>query len=202
MLRIFSIVFIAVITLVVGVLGFRGEKFSEPPRRLFPDMDEMDYVDAQTNSSYFADGMGARIPVAGTQPRGFENGGDVQFSGDATYYTSGAIGDYFGNGLPEELELDKESVVALVNRGKERYAIYCAVCHGEGADGKGIVTNYQFPNVANLLESRFASNTYPDGQLFNVISEGKGLMSGYAYNIPVKDRWAIIAYIRSLQAAK
>ena len=202
MLRIFFISFIALVALVVGVFGFRGEKFSEPPRRLFPDMDEMDYVGEQASSSYFADGSGSRLPVAGTQPTSLAFGGDVAFSGDETYYTSGRIGDLFGEGMPADLHLDEESAVALINRGKERYEIYCAVCHSEAGNGKGIVTNYQFPNVANLLEDRFAAGTYPDGKIFDVISNGKGLMSGYGYNLPVKDRWAIVSYIRTLQSAK
>jgi len=201
MLRIFFIIFTALVVTVIGVFGFRGEKFSEPPRRLFPDMDEMDFVDAQKPSAYFADGSGSRKPVAGTQPRGFINGGDVIFSGDASYYTSGLIGGYYGNGMPTELGLNKDSAEGLINRGKDRYNIYCAVCHSEQGDGKGIVTNYQFPNVANFHEDRFASEVYPDGQIFEVISNGKGLMSGYGYNIPIKDRWAIISYVRTLQAA-
>jgi len=201
MLRIFFIIYAALVVTVVGVFGFRGEKFSEPPRRLFPDMDEMDYVKAQKPSDYFADGAGARIPVAGTQPRGFVNGGDVAFSGDESYFTSGAIGGYYGNGMPTELNLTKDNAESLINRGKERYDIYCAVCHSEAGNGKGIVTNYQFPNVANLTEARFESSVYPDGQIFEVISNGKGLMSGYGYNIPVKDRWAIVSYVRALQSA-
>jgi hypothetical protein len=57
--------------------------------------------------------------------------------------------------------------------------------------------------IANLNAAQpFSAETYPDGRLFEVITNGKGMMSGYGYNIPVRDRWAIVAYVRTLQAAK
>ena len=59
-----------------------------------------------------------------------------------------------------------------------------------------MVGNFIVADLAN-----FPQSTYPDGQMFETISKGKGMMSGYSYNIPVKDRWAIIAYVRALQAA-
>ena len=72
-------------------------------------------------------------------------------------------------------------------------------CHGEAADGKGIVAVIGIPAVPSLMN--FPKPNYPDGKMFETITKGKGLMSGYGYNIPVNDRWAIIAYVRALQAA-
>ena len=108
---------------------------------------------------------------------------------------------YYGEGLPKEVKLDKN----LLERGKQRYGIYCAVCHAESGDGNGVVRPFgnggQIP-IANLHEARFAETSYPDGEVFSVITMGKGLMGGYGGSIPAKDRWAIIAYVRALQKAK
>jgi mono/diheme cytochrome c family protein len=106
--------------------------------------------------------------------------------------------------MPEELKLTDESAGELIRRGKERFGIYCAVCHGASGDGNGITAQYGVPvaNNVNAKLNAISPETYPDGRLFEVITNGKGLMGGYGYNIPVRDRWAIIAYIHTLQAAK
>lgn len=211
-MRYFFLIYALVALMVVGIFGLRGQKFSKPPVRIFPDMDEQDKVKAQVPSDFFADGKGSRLPVTQTQPRGFnaeghsELGGipEYEFGGQIGYYTTGHVGDYYGVGMPEELKLTEESAGELVRRGKERYGIYCAVCHGKSGNGNGITAQYGVPVAANVNAklNAISPETYPDGRLFEVISKGKGQMSGYAYNIPVRDRWAIIAYIRALQAAK
>jgi mono/diheme cytochrome c family protein len=196
--------------LVVGIFGLRGQKFSKPPVRIFPDMDEQDKIKAQKPSGFFADGLGSRLPIAQTQPRGFnpdgakEIGGipEHEFGGQSGYYYTGEVGDYYGSGMPEELGLTAENASQLIERGKERYGIYCAICHGASGDGQGITANYGVPGIANLQLPTFNAETYPDGRMYHTITLGKGMMSGYGYNIPVRDRWAIIAYVRTLQAAK
>jgi mono/diheme cytochrome c family protein len=203
--------FYAIIAIsVVGIFKYRGHSFSEPPIRVFPDMDDQDVLKAQKQESFFANGQGARQPVANTTPLGFQKDGassrggipEYEFSGGTGYYYTGQIGDYFGNGMPEELGLTAESAPALLRRGEERYGIYCAPCHGKSGDGAGITSLYGVPGIANLNLPTFKADTNPNGRLFETISKGKGNMSGYAYNIPVRDRWAIIAYIRALQVAK
>ena len=104
--------------------------------------------------------------------------------------------------MPEELKLTAEGASALIQRGKERYGIYCAVCHGASGDGQGITGTYGVPGIANFHSDTFKSATYPDGRMFEVITHGKGMMGPYGYNIPVNDRWAIVAYVRTLQLAK
>ena len=91
---------------------------------------------------------------------------------------------------------------ALLRRGQDRYAVFCAICHGAPGDGNGTISNYMAAKIANLHEPRFASGEYPDGKLYHVITYGQGLMSGYGASIPVRDRWAIVAYVRALQDAK
>ena len=200
--------------LIVGMFGSRGHKFNETPIEIFNDMDRQDRVNAQSTSDFFADGVGARKPVDGTFPIGFSipdkpfsEGDAVEdgFSLTGTYFNSGQIGDYYGDGLPKEIKLDNQ----FLERGKQRYAIYCAVCHADSGDGNGVIRPFgnggQIP-IANLHDARLSDpsnpNYSPDGEIFSVITMGKGLMGGYGGAIPARDRWAIIAYLRVLQKAK
>lgn len=209
-MRYFFLIYALVALTVVGIFGLRGQKFEKPPVRIFPDMDDQDKLKAQKPDLFFSNEQGGRLPVSGTQPRGFNPEGarsqggipEYEFGGQTGYYQTGHINDYFGNGMPEELGLTAENSGELVRRGKERFAIYCAVCHGKTGDGQGMTANFGVPGIANLLQPTFSREGYPDGRLFEVISQGKGNMSGYAYNIPVRDRWAIVAYVRALQTAK
>lgn len=86
---------------------------------------------------------------------------------------------------------------SLVTRGKERYQIYCSPCHGSDGRGQGILSRYSSVKAANLLEERI--RRMPDGQIYYIITNGSGLMSGYRYPIQPRDRWAIVAYVRKLQ---
>ncbi len=200
-MRYFFLAFALIIVMVISFFGFRGQLFSGTPLRLFPDMDDQDYVKTQKPSSFFADGMGSRKPVAGTVPRGFESDGSgPSFGNSDTYIDTGKMGDAYGDGMPEELGLNDEITVGFLRHGQERYKISCMPCHGEAGNGKGTVAVIGIPTVANLMS--FSKDTYPDGKMFEAITKGKGLMAGYGYNIPVNDRWAIIAYVRTLQAAR
>jgi mono/diheme cytochrome c family protein len=211
-MRYFFLAYALIALLVVGIFGLRGQKFSKPPVRIFPDMDEQDKLKTQKPSSFFADGQGDRLPVARSFPRGFNPDGELnvggipeyEFGGGTGYYHTGHVGDYFGNGMPGELNLTADSAAELIRRGEERFGIYCAVCHGASGDGNGITANYGVPVAANpnAKLNALTQESYPDGRLYDVITNGKGLMGPYGYNIPVRDRWAIIAYIHTLQAAK
>jgi mono/diheme cytochrome c family protein len=86
----------------------------------------------------------------------------------------------------------------LMRRGQERYNIYCSPCHGREADGNGITKKLgAMPTVANLHDKRIVE--FADGEIFYVISNGRNTMGAYGPNVPVEDRWAIIAYLRALQ---
>jgi len=209
-MRYFFIIYAIIALLVVGIFGFRGQHSSKPPIRIFPDMDEQDKLRAQKPEPFFADGHGGRLPVHDTQPRGFNEEGarviggipEYEFGGQTGYYYSGTLDDYFGTGMPAELELTADNAAALIRRGQERYNIYCSACHGASGDGLGITSKYGVPGIANLHGDPFKAPSYPDGRMFDVITKGKGMMGSYGANIPVRDRWAIIAYVRTLQAAK
>ncbi len=204
-MKYFFLSFLAVALLVVGIFGFRGDKFSQPPIEVFPDMDDQDKIRAQKPSGFFADGMGSRKPIVGTIPNSGDNGVlPVEFSeGRDGYYFTGELDGTYGNGMPEELSLKEESdSVALLGRGKDMYGVHCAICHGDTGDGKGVVGHYfAKANVVVASIHNFPQSSHPDGYIYHVIGNGKGNMGGYKHNLPVRDRWAIVAYLRTLQAA-
>jgi mono/diheme cytochrome c family protein len=206
----FFLAYAIVAALVIGLLPMRGEKSPKTPLRLFPDMDDQDKLKAQKPSHFFADGVGGRHPVDGTHPLGFlpdgktELGGipEYEFSGGTGYYETGGIDGYFSNGMPEELGLTKDNVEAFLRRGQEVYLINCMPCHGSSGNGLGITANYGVPGIANLTLESFQKPKYPDGRLYHVITNGWNNMGGYKHNISLRDRWAVVAYVRALQAAR
>jgi len=200
-MRYFFLAYALIIVMVISFFGFRGQNFSGTPLRLFPDMDDQDKVKTQSANAFFADGMGARLPVVGTVPRGFEpDGSGPSFGNNTSYHHTGKMGDAYGDGIPKELGLKDGDTAAFLRHGEERFNVSCMPCHGESGNGKGTVAVLGIPTVADLMN--FPKSTYPDGKMFETITQGKGQMSGYGYNVPVDDRWAIIAYVRALQAAR
>jgi len=209
MLRYFFISLTLAVIAVMAIAGFRGEKSRKAPIEIFPDMDRQPRFNAQHKSNFYADGRAARQHVEGTVPQGFVQpglydttqgnnarrlDGPAGFSNFPAYIDTGRAGEVWGDGIPLEL------TAALLERGRERYNISCAVCHGAVGDGNGVVSKYGFGGIANLLEARF--RTMPDGQIFQTITHGKGNMGAYGSNITVEDRWAIIAYMRALQKSQ
>lgn len=210
--RYFLLLLVFVSLLVLGIAGLRDYSFlphktKRPPIELFPDMVRQDKVKAQAPSDFFADGRGARTPIAGTVPMGYtqptavaaSGGGAVMdgpyevviFSGKEDYANTGKVGTNWGNGLPFE------ATQATIQRGHDRYQIQCAVCHGATGTGNGIATKYGLVGVANLQQQRLSDMS--DGEIYNTLVNGKNTMLGYGASVQVPDRWAIIAYIRTLQ---
>lgn len=106
-------------------------------------------------------------------------------------------------GLPPQIVPSE----ALLRRGQNRYNIFCAPCHGYDGRGNGTIRKRSEEvgnvlNVANIVEPGAKRPLMPNGQLFNVISNGAGTMAGYAAQIPHADRWAIVLYVRALQRAQ
>lgn len=201
-MRYFFLAYALIIVMVISFFGFRGQTFSSTPLRLFPDMDDQDKAKTQSENAFFADGMSARKPVAGTVPRGFESDGSgISFGNSTAYSHTGKIGDAYGEGIPfAELGLEGINPEAFLRHGQERFNVSCLPCHGESGNGKGLAAVIGKIPATDL--TGFVQPTYPDGKMFETITQGKGLMGGYGYNIPIKDRWAIVAYVRALQAAR
>jgi mono/diheme cytochrome c family protein len=211
MLRGFLLLFVLTGVALVAILGFRGQKGSQPPFELFPDMVRQVKVRAQAPLGFFADGRGPRLPVAGTVPIGYEmpnpentpSGAPpgellshqrVAFSAGTDYYNTGKMGDRWGTGIPIEV------TPQLMERGRERFNITCAMCHGATATGNGITKQYGLATVVTLQDDRIRKMA--DGEIFNTLTNGKNTMMAYGPNIMVADRWAIIAYLRALQRSQ
>jgi mono/diheme cytochrome c family protein len=173
------------LTFVVALTGCaRGCTSSRPPIHLNPSMDDQPKALPQTASRFFYDGASMRLPVPGTIPIG-------GLKEDAAFFTGkGADGKFLAT-IPVTVN------EALVERGRQRYVIYCQPCHDARGDGKGIL--FQRGNIptANLHQDRIVKN--PDGLIFDVITNGLALMPAYRWPIPPADRWAIIAYVRELE---
>jgi mono/diheme cytochrome c family protein len=212
MLRGFLLISLLFTIALVAILGFRGEKSTGSPIEVFPDMVRQMKVRAQAPSGFFADGRGPRLPIAGTVPIGYDmpkletiatpasaagappTRAHVAFSAGTDYYDTGKMADHWGTGIPVEV------TPQLMQRGRERFNITCAMCHGAAAGGDGITKQYGLATVVTLQDDRIRKMS--DGEIFNTITNGKNTMMAYGPNIPVADRWAIIAYVRALQRSQ
>src|SRR5258708_5817779 len=186
MLRYFFLTLGLALLVIIAVAGWRGMHFSQPPLELMPDMKRQPKVKTQKPSNFYADGASSRMPVPGTVSR--------KEPLDLDYTATGKMGDKWGDGIP--ITIDS----AAMARGQERFTINCAICHGPVADGQGVVAKIGYPEVANLQQDRIRQMA--DGEIFGTISNGKGQMSAYAANVPIEDRWKIIAYLRALQRSQ
>lgn len=184
-MRYFLFTFLIVLVTAVAILGFRGDKTTRTPIEIFNDMDRQMKFKTQSESAFFADGRMDRPPVPGTVPSVVKV--------EDSYLTTGLIDGTYGDGIP--LPVDAK----LLARGKDRFNINCAPCHGAVGAGNGIVSEYGFAGIANYHEDRIRK--FPDGQIFYTITHGKGLMYSLPH-IPVEDRWAIVAYVRALQKSQ
>jgi mono/diheme cytochrome c family protein len=179
---------LAVVT-VVSVAGLRGGLSRKPPLEVFPDMDRQPKLRPQTVAKFagFADGQSSRAHVAGAVSR------EAAAAADET--TTGKKSD--------GAWVDASPVLVtreLVNRGRERYGIYCAPCHGLSGDGNGVTTKFGMAAVAKLHDERLIKMS--DGEIFNTITYGKNLMYPYADKLDPKDRWAVVSYVRALQLSR
>jgi mono/diheme cytochrome c family protein len=195
-----SYFFLAVTLAVIGVVsiaGFRGHHFSKPPMEIFPDMIYQDKVKDQLPSAFFPDGNSARAPIEGTVA--------IEMPARNDYWSTGKWDDtHWGDGIPVHDAVDGGRPLAIdaanIARGRERYTITCSVCHGAVGDGKGITSKYGMNTVATYQTDRIRNMN--DGEIFNTITNGKGQMLGFGYNITIDDRWRIIMYLRALQRSQ
>jgi len=139
-------------------------------------------------SDFFADLRSSRAPVDGTVARG-------QLHED-TYFYTGKIGANPGNYMPSEVPVNEETLA----RGRERFNIYCAPCHSRLGDGNGMVVQRGYRHPPSYHQDRLRQATL--GYFFAVMTNGFGAMPDYAAQIPPRDRWCIVAYIRALQLSQ
>jgi mono/diheme cytochrome c family protein len=189
-----------------ATLGLQGKMSRKPPTELFPDMDRQAKLRPQEPNHFFANGVSSQLAPANTISRGsMEDGrnqkiqtvdGEVYLFDDSPVNTgcqAGTTNFVADNPLPMSRE--------LIERGHNRFDIYCAPCHGRLADGNGIVKKLGvMPAVANLHDKRIV--TMADGEIFNTITHGKSTMGAVGPLLPTQDRWAVIAYLRVLQLSQ
>src|SRR5206468_8346971 len=159
MLRGFLVIFLLCTIAIIAVFGFRGQTSTGPPLELFPDMVRQMKVRAQAPLNFFADGRGPRMLVNGTVPIGYEmpkpptvgapeSHSVARFSVGPDYIDTGKMGNNWGTGIPVPVTAE------LLQRGRERFNITCAMCHGATAAGNGIAKQHGLATVVTLQDDR------------------------------------------------
>lgn len=150
------------------------------------DMHDTPRYEVFEASAFHADGRASRSAPAGTVARGWLREDEALHTGRA----SGQFVEQFPIAV----------TAADLARGRERYDIYCAPCHGRVGDGRGMVVQRGFRQAASYHQDRLRAERV--GYLFDVVTSGFGAMQGYAEQVPVEDRWRIVAYVRALQLSQ
>ena len=180
------------------------------------DMQDQPKMRPLRASTFFSDGLSARQPVEGTVPRGFLRTDTALFTGKKNKNLSNisanaaptpagpqpsAAAPSGQNAFPDDVDTFPFPITEdTVRRGQQRYDIFCSVCHGKTGYGDGMIVRRGFRRAASFHDDRL--RTAPVGHFFDAITNGWGAMPSYAPQIPVQDRWAIIAYVRALQASQ
>lgn len=183
--RLFEPRFIALLALTAlvvagGTYAGLNVMLNMPP---FNWMSDQPKLTAQKPSALFANGIGMRVPVEGTVPRGFI---PYAFAGKPDSAGKYLVNPFLPGG-------------DLLEKGKARYATFCSPCHGNFGNGDSRLRG-QFPNPPTLHSDKVRQ--WPDGAIYHVITEGQNIMPPYAAQIDRDDRWAIVHYIRVLQRAQ
>lgn len=157
------------------------------------DMYEQPRFDPGAATPLFDDGSATRPPPEGSIPRS---------RGDAAATASGRRGDQAVDEAQAARVREKLPPItaALLERGRERFDIYCAPCHGIAGDGDGPVVRHGFPAPPSYHIDRLREA--PDRHFFDVVTQGYGIMYSYADRVLPQDRWAIVAWIRALQLSQ
>lgn len=191
------------------------------------DMQDQPKVKAYRQNPFYRDGVSAKPPVEGTVPRGFlradreyylgkkSNPGPPSGPGltqpvgghptapSITLPTGPASSASSTALYPDDVETFPFPITKDdLNRGQERYEIFCAVCHGATGNGDGMIARRGFNKPAPASYHQDRLRQAPVGHFFDVMTNGWGAMPSYAAQIPVEDRWKIIAYIRALQLSQ
>jgi mono/diheme cytochrome c family protein len=151
------------------------------------DMHVQPRINPLAKSDFFTDQRSARPPVEGTVARG-------QLRDDSYFYT-GKVGNNPGDAMPFPVTKD------VLERGRERYNIFCAPCHSRVGDGNGFVPSRGFTRKPPSFHDQRLQKAAL-GYFFDVMTNGFGIMPDYASQIPPRDRWNIVAYIRALQLSQ
>jgi len=161
-----------------------GGTTRQPPIFVFPDMRFQGKYTAQGEGKFFTDRRADQRPVAGTVAIGF-------LKEDEAYNTGLTANNQYVGKNPEPIN---EELMAL---GQSRFNTYCSPCHDRTGQGRGLVGQRAIWIPTNLMEDRVKQ--FNDGEIFNVITNGRRSMPSYRFQVPEHDRWAVVAYVRALQ---
>ena len=179
------------LAVVVALGACRGEESTEPPIHLQRNMFTQDKGKPQRENPFFADSRTQRPPVEGTVPHGAPQPTDPRLTG---------LDPESGQPLKK---IPVPVTAQFMARGQERFDIYCAPCHDRTGAGNGLVIQRAAGAIVKpptYHQQRLREESV--GYLYGVISNGKNTMPSYAHQIPVDDRWAIVAYLRALQRSQ
>lgn len=208
----------------VALPACRGDRSNDPPRQFFPDLDDQMKWHPQGQSTFFADGRTMRHPPVGTvafgrQPFVTDAPWGASFMKDRTDLLK-EDGRFYKGVNPDGTYLETIPVpvtAAMLARGRDRFNIYCFVCHGYAGDGKGMVGVQLNPVSANFHEAKYKRpdpndpkvELWKDGYVFHTIRNGVlqtgqviRTMPSYAHAVDENDAWAIVAYVRVLQESR
>jgi mono/diheme cytochrome c family protein len=174
------------------------------------DMQDQPKMKPFRGTTFFGDGLSSRQPIQGTVARGFLRTDSAYFTGKKTANAGQGLGQttqgqagqaQAQTDFPDDVDTFPFPVTKeIVVRGRERYDIFCSVCHGLTGNGDGMIVRRGFRRAASFNDDRLRQA--PVGHFFDAVTNGWGAMPSYASQIPVQDRWAIIAYIRALQTSQ
>jgi len=173
------------------------------------DMQDQPRYKAYKESTFFPDNRASRDLPDGTVARGKLKENKAFYTGKVdnpnpnaqVQTTTDASGNTLVSSFPNDIdEFPIPITKELVDRGQERFNIYCIVCHGPTGNGDGMIVRRGFPKPPTYHDDRLRNA--PVGHFFDVITNGWGKMNSYAYQVPPADRWAIVAYIRALQTSQ
>jgi mono/diheme cytochrome c family protein len=193
------LILLTAVAMGVGIAGRQGRLSRNPPIEVFPDMDRQLKLRPAQPNDFFQNGLSSQLPPRGTvarsEPLQTVNGPVYSFE-DAPVNTGRVTG------TTNFVETNPLPVTGqLLQRGRERFDIYCTPCHGALGNGNGITKKLGvMPVVASLQDKRIVEMA--DGEIFNTITHGKSTMAAYGPLMPVADRWAVIAYLRALQLSQ
>ncbi|MEM6328163.1 MAG: cytochrome c [Bacteroidota bacterium] len=186
---------LSLIALLLVLGGCRGMKSDKTPIHPNLNMDFQEKFEAQEANPFFEDGAAMRQPVAGTVARG-----QLRTTENAPFEQGRSASGAFVGDIPMEV------TPALLERGQERYLIYCSVCHGPTGDGNGVIMvgnagqGYGY-TPAPTYHSDYLRDI-EDGYLYSVIANGVRSMPSYGHEMLPADRWAVVAYMRALQRSQ
>ena len=167
------------------------------------DMQDQPRYKVYKSSDWFADGRASREAPDGTVARGFLRENKSLYTGKLENSTGTAQTNAAGQQItfPDAVTEFPMAVTAeVLDRGQERFKVYCSVCHGAFGNGDGMIVRRGFPKPPSYNDDRLRNA--PVGHFFDIATNGWGKMNGYSAQVSVSDRWAIVAYIRALQLSQ